>query len=323
MNASIFPNHACTATRILEKRRQLLEIQDALEEQKDDFARKVDTFQRREDALRKKDLRLQDSLIKFNKFLQDNESKRTRAIRRFAEESRMCKSKEAEITTLHQLLKTKVAEEKDFSDQLAKNKKYQDYLKTVIFEVKGSSDDLTEIQDILDRYDTLKNTNDDLLHKMRQNTERHEERRFSHIQLMKDGGNEILNMNNEIAALQKELEQVTIASNNVESLDDGTSRNATEITTDLSQILVAVDNIVERFETQANRHSMKDGVQNRPCIKDPHILDCTIEEELMEVRSGKAIESLERIVDYMTDYGSIAEEWEFEKTHDPFQSIID
>ena len=83
MNASIFPNHACTATRILEKRRQLLEIQDALEEQKDDFARKVDAFQRREDALRKKDLRLQDSLIKFNKFLQDNESKRTRAIRRF------------------------------------------------------------------------------------------------------------------------------------------------------------------------------------------------------------------------------------------------
>eukprot|EP00957_Ditylum_brightwellii_P077246 5870114-Ditylum_brightwellii.AAC.1 len=82
MIQTVFLEHACTATRMLEKRRQLFEVQEALEAQKEDFARKGDAFRRREEALRKKDLRLQESLIKFNKFLQENESKRTRAIKR-------------------------------------------------------------------------------------------------------------------------------------------------------------------------------------------------------------------------------------------------
>jgi hypothetical protein len=72
----------CTATKILEKRRQAAEVQDALDAQKHEFLRKVDVFQRREDAIRRKDLMLQESLIKFNKFLQENEYKRTRALRR-------------------------------------------------------------------------------------------------------------------------------------------------------------------------------------------------------------------------------------------------
>ena len=82
MNASTFPNHTCTATKIMDKRRQLLEVKKTLEDKKDEFARNFVAFKRREDALQKKDLSLQESLIKFNKFLQDNENKRTRAIRR-------------------------------------------------------------------------------------------------------------------------------------------------------------------------------------------------------------------------------------------------
>ncbi len=75
-------NSACTNTRILEYKRQLSLVDDALEAQKEDFARKMDAFRRREEGLRKKDLRLQESLIKFNKFLQENETKKLRATRR-------------------------------------------------------------------------------------------------------------------------------------------------------------------------------------------------------------------------------------------------
>mmetsp|Transcript_24217 Transcript_24217/g.27900 ORF Transcript_24217/g.27900 Transcript_24217/m.27900 type:complete len:193 (-) Transcript_24217:856-1434(-) len=78
----VFLENACTETRMLEKRRQMFEISEALEHQKDEFARREDAFRRREDSLRKKDLQLQESLIKFNKFLQDNERKKTRAIKR-------------------------------------------------------------------------------------------------------------------------------------------------------------------------------------------------------------------------------------------------
>ena len=45
-------------------------MQEALDAQKEEFGRKEEAFRRREEALRKKDLDLQESLIRFNKFLQ-------------------------------------------------------------------------------------------------------------------------------------------------------------------------------------------------------------------------------------------------------------
>ena len=80
-------DHVSPATRLLEKRRQMFEVQEALDAQKEEFARREDAFRRREEGLRKKDLELQESLIKFNKFLQENESKRNRAIKRASDEN--------------------------------------------------------------------------------------------------------------------------------------------------------------------------------------------------------------------------------------------
>lgn len=62
--------HVSPATRLLEKRRQMFEVQEALEQQKASFNRKEEVFKRQESSLKKKDLDLQESLIKFSKFLQ-------------------------------------------------------------------------------------------------------------------------------------------------------------------------------------------------------------------------------------------------------------
>ena len=93
-------DHVSPATRLLEKRRQMFEVQEALNSQKEEFGRREDAFRRREDGLRRKDLDLQESLIKFNKFLQENESKRNRALKRAAEEKKQRESKELEIRRL-------------------------------------------------------------------------------------------------------------------------------------------------------------------------------------------------------------------------------
>jgi len=65
--------HVSPATRLLEKRRQMFEVQEALEHQKLGFSRKEEIFRRQEESLKKKDLDLQESLIKFSKFLQVSE----------------------------------------------------------------------------------------------------------------------------------------------------------------------------------------------------------------------------------------------------------
>lgn len=63
-------DHVSGATRLLEKRRQMFEVQEALSTQKEEFKRREDAFKRREEGLRRKDVVLQESLVKLNKFLQ-------------------------------------------------------------------------------------------------------------------------------------------------------------------------------------------------------------------------------------------------------------
>merc|ERR1719157_434923 len=99
----IFEN-VSPATRLLEKRRQMYEVQDALENQKTRFAKEEETFRKKEEQLRAKDLQLQHQLFRFNKFLQDNEAKRRRAETRASEEMSQIKQKEDEIQDLQNQL---------------------------------------------------------------------------------------------------------------------------------------------------------------------------------------------------------------------------
>jgi Asp-tRNA(Asn)/Glu-tRNA(Gln) amidotransferase A subunit family amidase len=75
-------------TRLLAKRKEMLNVQAALDAQKSEYIRKEDVFKRREESLRKKDLELQEALVLFNKFLKENEHKRQRAEQKAAEEIR-------------------------------------------------------------------------------------------------------------------------------------------------------------------------------------------------------------------------------------------
>ena len=195
------------------------------------------------------------------------------------------------------MLDGKIEEESKLSSLLNKNKKYQKYLKEVVENVQGS-DDFSEIQDILDRYATLKSTNTDLLSQIQVNTREHEARRFSYAQFMKKSANEMLNMNNEIARLQKELEQVTIASNKVESLDFGTCQNVNELATEISQALLVIDNMMGRLLYQAheslskNQQSPKNGIEGR----------------LMHEKVEQSIKKLDTVTDLIIDFESIANE---------------
>jgi len=79
-----FAPHSSNAARMIEQRRYLCEVQAALALQKEDFAKKTVLFRQREHELQTKDLRFQDSMIKFNKLLHEDENKRNRALKRYA-----------------------------------------------------------------------------------------------------------------------------------------------------------------------------------------------------------------------------------------------
>eukprot|EP01084_Bolivina_argentea_P015931 29853_1 len=75
-------DHVSPSTLLLEKRRKMLEIQQALDSQNEEYARKRGIFRQREQELRKKDLELQENLCQFNKFLKDKSDKRQQYLKK-------------------------------------------------------------------------------------------------------------------------------------------------------------------------------------------------------------------------------------------------
>ncbi|KAF4706176.1 Coiled-coil domain containing 42, partial [Perkinsus olseni] len=156
--ARVGSHSSSPVTQLLEKRREMYEVHDALEAQKEKYANEEQAFRKKEEQIRSRDMQLQHQLIKFNKFLQDNEGKRRRAEMRAGEESNQIKIKEGEIDDIERELEESRRMHRELQHEVVKNLRYEAYLELV----KESSDEYSEIQDILTRYRTLEAANSDL-----------------------------------------------------------------------------------------------------------------------------------------------------------------
>jgi hypothetical protein len=74
-------------------------------------------FRQQEEALKRRDLELQESLIRFSKFLQENDSKRARAEKKAADEVRTRQAKEVEIGKLVEVM-DQLTEERERVDSV-------------------------------------------------------------------------------------------------------------------------------------------------------------------------------------------------------------
>lgn len=290
-------DHVSPATRLLEKRRQMFEVQEALNSQKEEFSRREDAFRRREDGLRRKDLELQESLIKFNKFLQENESKRNRALKRTAEEKKQRELKEKEIEKLKIQLATRKKEETLQKLEVEKNLKYQDYLDNVVINM---SKFFPEISDILNRYKTLRDANQHLIEKHKQQETQNDNMQKDYIHLKKSSENTVLNNTNSIAEKQLILEHKKGYTMREQSEIEKITLEASEKSLELGQIIASVNNILERCEESFRiRH-------NKPLIH--HLVDKYANMPLPEV-CIQTDNKLDDIAMFMVDYKDIIQEY--------------
>merc|ERR1719473_1030722 len=241
----IFEN-VSPATRLLEKRRQMYEVQDALESQKARFAKEEEQFKKKEDQLRAKDLQLQHQLIRFNKVLQDNEAKRRRAETRAAEESAQIKQKEEEIHELEQQLQDSKQQCVELEEEVARNMKFEEFLERC----KDTCDDYSEIQDLVTRYETLESANKDLMDNQTYFESKNEELRAEFQQYKKERAMEILAFTNRIATLQGELEDAQKTRQALEQTADLATQEDSEHSLHFGQILMSVENLFLRCTTK-------------------------------------------------------------------------
>ncbi|XP_028400543.1 coiled-coil domain-containing protein 42 homolog [Dendronephthya gigantea] len=191
------------ATRLLEKRREMSEVEQALTAQKEEFQMKMESLQQRREELERKEFQLKESLLKFDKFLKENDSKRSRALKKASEERDMKRGKDREINRLKEETANLVKVRDKMQRKLSRYVASQKYLDKVL----EKAEEFTEIRDIIARYDTLTATHQDLFEREARNQEKYEQEKARLMKFTEEKNNEVLNYNNQLAQLQTELEK--------------------------------------------------------------------------------------------------------------------
>ena len=297
---SLASDSVSPGTKLLEKRRQMFEVQEALNAQKEEFARREEAFRRREESLRKKDLELQESLIKFNKFLQENEAKRVRAERRANDEIKIRQNKEKQVEQLKEELREMKEQCDSLETTVQRNMKYQSYLERV---QEAAPEDYTEIAELLNRYTTLTAANKDLRSRQEVHEVMNESKRGEYVQYTKEQTNEILNSNNEIASLQKDLEQSETVALRLQNDVDSQIRSTSDRTKELGQVLLGIENLLQRCTSKQHGAIIKHTETN----KDEQAMVIQKITDLTKRKGAQAIADLDIIAAYMVDFNSIVE----------------
>ncbi|XP_062504954.1 coiled-coil domain-containing protein 42 homolog [Corticium candelabrum] len=266
-------DHLTAATRLLEKRREMNEVEQALNAQKGEFQMKMESLQQRREELERKEYQLKSSLLKFDKFLKENDSKRTRALKKATSEQEQGRMKAREIEMLTGKVAQLTASLDKQRQRLEKLSVYHRYLDRIL----ETAEEFTEIRDITARHDTLVTTHKDLMETDHSNQDAVEAQRTHLLKLTEEKNNEILNYNNKLAHLQTELEDAKSRAVKWESQWAHIQNTAAEKTLLLGRINMATHNLymlvnkylgkkVEKGDTGVSTVQQLDKIQ--VCIQD-------------------------------------------------------
>lgn len=143
------------ATELLEKKKELAEVEDALENQKEDYRLRMESLKQRRSELERKEYQLQENLLKFDRFLKENDARRERAERKAEEENEAARARETEIQELKQQLNSLREARSRQKEIIMRYQKFEDFLKQVL----AKSGEFSEISELIDRHTTLIATN--------------------------------------------------------------------------------------------------------------------------------------------------------------------
>lgn len=191
------------ATKLLEKRKEMIEVDGALVAQKEEFQGKMRSLQQRREELELKEQQLAESLMKFDRFLKENDARRKRALKKAAEEREAVKSKDADIVKLSGELEQLRRKMGRLEAVIGKQEAYEKFLRSVLLHTS----DFTEIAELMDRYATLSSTNKELVDRERANQAHMDELKSGMAQFKEETRVLMLNYTNQLASLQAKLEK--------------------------------------------------------------------------------------------------------------------
>ncbi|EAN79419.1 protein of unknown function (DUF4200), putative [Trypanosoma equiperdum] len=140
-------------TAATQLRRAVMEAQRELDAKRELYLTRMARAHEIEETIAQGRAKLQDKLVRYYKFIQDNEVKRSRAMRKAVTEERIRKEREAQVEELTKKLQNLHDRSEELRGLYDVYSRYQRYLEEVL--QRNDSDEYQGPRDIIQRWNTL------------------------------------------------------------------------------------------------------------------------------------------------------------------------
>lgn len=226
-------------TKLLEKRRQILEVEKGLVEQKIMFNERHRVAQERRTEIDLKSKLLQDSHVKFDKYLKENDIKKNRAIQKLKEEVSHNEQKTQEIDQLKSQILSLELQNKQQEAQVANGAKYHGYLESVVEQME----DFLEIKDVISRHIALSSIDSELRIRQRKVQDNVESLKIRLQSLLDEYVTQKLHLNNALTSKKVKMEGLEAVTMEWQQTLDTNVDNASQKSLELGQIRMATNNL--------------------------------------------------------------------------------
>ena len=190
------------STLLLKKRKEMREVDASLDLMKRDYKKRMDECEQRRLQFEKKQSRMRDQVLKFERFIQENDSKKIRAEAKAKHERLIYMEKSKELQFLNEELLELEQSKGVLYKELESKSRYRTHLEQTVEVEEGYE----EVSDLLARYYTLRDSREELL-KMNSEEENEADQARVRLDALKtELQNKFLVGNSVIHQYQKKLE---------------------------------------------------------------------------------------------------------------------
>mmetsp|Transcript_2682 Transcript_2682/g.3414 ORF Transcript_2682/g.3414 Transcript_2682/m.3414 type:complete len:386 (+) Transcript_2682:103-1260(+) len=261
------------STLLLKKKKEMREVDDSLDFMKHQFRSRMETCEANQRKFEDKQQELKQNVLKFEKFIQENDAKRQRAEVKLRHEQKTRLQKESDLAKAVADFEEHEKRKAELLRQLDRLKCYKEYLEGIVDQGPDRRSEFEEVDDLLMRYRTLELANLDLMQQVQKGTEKMDALRKELQDLRVGTQNAALVQSSQIQELQMELEDLK---NNVKKSSDrreAAAKNLNDETRETGQIIMGIRNLYNRC-TSTSRMTVKIDFKEGENSKLNHLDSC-------------------------------------------------
>lgn len=265
------------STLLLKKQVEVEKVQEDLDIKRQQFAERMAACKRKEEELKKKQTQIRGRVERFEKFIEENDAKRRRAIQKYQTELKLKNQKNRELDVLSTELGQLKARNAALQAKLAKCSVYEQFLMKVLDQLP---EDYLEANDamlmgIMMRFRTLSATNQSLVQMLVDTSDQVEAEQQKLQDINQEHTQSVLLMNSELAVLQEKLEETLQKKEKLDQFlasSKGVFRQQSEL---LGCIKMSIDNIAEKCQRLRSIPLETLDIDSKLKVIQEHILEHT------------------------------------------------